>query len=95
MIEQITKNRNKDNEYCQIMINPEIIHINERNIETLSNCGSITLEKPIKMLRANLIRVEYFDEDGVCHLDWFDRTSGSFTIQHEVDHNNGILITDY
>jgi len=91
----VTRNRNKDNEYCQIMINPVIVHMNEKNVETLSNCGSLTLEKPIKLFRANLIRVEYYDELGISHIDWFDRETGSFSIQHEIDHNLGILITDY
>lgn len=91
----ITKNRNKDNEYCQIMINPVILDVDNNFIESLSNCGSLTLEKPIKLKRYYNILVNWFDEEGEEHTADFTREIGGFTIQHEVDHNNGILITDY
>ena len=37
----------------------------------------------------------YFDEKDNEFVELFTRETGAFTIQHEVDHNNGILITDY
>ena len=37
----------------------------------------------------------YFTKEGVEKEGIFGRDNGSFTIQHEVDHNLGILITDY
>jgi peptide deformylase len=91
----ITMNRNKPNEYCNIMINPKIIHKSQSKIISFSNCGSITLEKPIQLERYSNIRVEWFDENGEYQNDWFNREQGCLTIQHEIDHNLGILITDY
>jgi len=89
------KDRDKSTATCIIMINPEIVFDNDELIETESNCGSIRLEKPIKIKRLAKIKVNYFDETGTEHCEWFDRNNGSFTIQHEIDHNNGVLITDY
>ena len=91
----ITRNRLQNNEYCKILINPTIIAYAGELIETTSNCGSITLKNPIKLIRHNDVIVNYFDEKGNEFTEMFNRDSGSFTIQHEVDHNNGILITDY
>ena len=91
----VTMNRNKNNEYCNIMINPNIIHKSDAKIITFSNCGSLTLKKPIQLERYRNIRVEWFDENGNYQNDWFSREQGCLTIQHEIDHNNGILITDY
>lgn len=91
----ITKNRNKINEYCEIMINPEIITRSEKMTESLSNCGSLTLENPIKLIRNFEITVKYFTESGDLIVKSFTRVENSLTIQHEIDHNLGILITDY
>jgi peptide deformylase len=91
----ITKNRLQDNEYCKILINPRIVEYMEDLVETTSNCGSITLDKPIKLTRNSEIIVNYFDEKGNEFVELFTRETGAFTIQHEVDHNNGILIIDY
>ena len=91
----ITKNRLQDNEYCKILINPRIVEYMGDLVETTSNCGSITLDKPIKLTRNSEIIVNYFDEKGNEFVELFTRETGVFTIQHEVDHNNGILITDY
>ena len=91
----ITRNRNKNNEYCQIMINPKILDADGEIVETSSNCGSLTLNEPLKLKRHSIIQIEYYDENGILKIEWCGRNEGSFTIQHEVDHNLGILITDY
>lgn len=90
----IVRNRNAKNEYCQIMINPDIIQYSEENITTSSNCGSLTLKEPINIDRSKWVIVKWFDEEGNFREEKFERESGGFTIQHEVDHNLGILITD-
>jgi len=92
---KITKNRLQDNEYCKILINPRIVEYMGDLVETTSNCGSITLENSIKLKRSSEIIVNYFDEKGNEFVELFTRETGAFTIQHEVDHNLGILITDY
>lgn len=90
----ITRNRNKENEFCEIMINPIIIEYSGDIITSNSNCGSLTLDRPIEIKRHTLINVLYYDEFGIKSYGWYDRKQGSLTIQHEIDHNNGILITD-
>lgn len=72
-----------------VMINPHIIEASRRQ-ESESNCGSLMLEKPIKIWRHGRVVVDYFNMNGVaCQLEGYVPT-----IQHEIDHNNGILITD-
>jgi peptide deformylase len=91
----ITRNRNQADEYCEIMINPLIVNVGGNEVETQSNCGSLTLPEPITVIRHELINVHWYDELGIMRVGWFGRSEGSFTIQHEIDHNKGILITDY
>jgi peptide deformylase len=90
----IVKNRGTKNAYCQIMINPKIKQYLGELIETDTNCGSIRLEKPIKIKRYESVHIEYFDESRKRKGEVINRYNGSFTVQHEVDHNLGILITD-
>ena len=90
----ITLNRNIDKEYCKILINPKILEYFDTPIKTKSNCGSLTLKKPIIIKRYPRILVDYYDLKGENHKTIFDVLEGSTTIQHEIDHNNGILITD-
>lgn len=91
----ICMNRGTKDEYAKIMINPEIGQYLGEEVETTSNCGSLTLPEPITIKRNTKVRVEYFNTDGEYHIEVFDREHGAFTIQHEVDHNNGTLIIDY
>ncbi len=79
----------------KVMINPKLIgRGGGPMIETESNCGSIRLASPIKVARREVIEVQYFDKNGKRHQEFAWPQTQSFTIQHEVDHNNGILITD-
>lgn len=72
-----------------VMINPTIDSAIGRR-ESFSNCGSLLLEKPIKISRFASVIVSYFDKTGEKHI-----VSGYLpTVQHEIDHNKGILITD-
>lgn len=90
----IVRNRGQKDEYCQIMINPHIIEYLGDEVLSESNCGSIRLEKPINVRRRESVFMEYYDETGQGYRSPFTRAQESFTIQHEVDHNKGILITD-
>lgn len=90
----IVRKRGTKDEFCEIMINPLIT---ERSVKTelaKTNCGSIRLAKPIEVRRCSFVSVNWFDEDGNSRSNTFDRASGGFTIQHEIEHNNGILITE-
>jgi hypothetical protein len=72
------------------MINPQVIEASEKMRITSSDCGSLTLEKPINVRRPEYVTIEYYDLDGELHV-----VHGFLpTEQHEIDHNNGILITD-
>lgn len=90
----IVCNRNKKDEYCEIMINPDITYRSKETVKALSNCGSVTLDKPISIERNKEVSVSYFNENGEFKLKVFSRENGSLTVQHEVEHNLGILITD-
>ena len=90
----ITINRKTNEEYCLIMINPTILEYSKETIISESNCGSLTLKKPIKVKRHQRVLVRWHNIDSKIGERWFNREQGSLTIQHEVDHNLGILITD-
>lgn len=90
----IVKNRGAKDEFCKILINPEIKEYLGDFIPVKTNCGSVVLDSPIEIYRYETVDVCYFDENGDMWRHMFSRQDGSLTIQHEVDHNNGILITD-
>lgn len=76
-----------------IMINPFIKEYSNKKQTVSSNCGSIVLSKAIKVERSYNITVDYHNEGGRLCIKSFEGRD-SFVIQHEVDHNNGILIID-
>jgi len=86
--------RNTPNEFCRIMINPEILQFSGNIVDCTTNCGSLTLDKPIVIQRYDTIKVRYYDVTGTPYEEFFTRSQGSLTIQHEIDHNLGILILD-
>jgi len=90
----ITTNRNTPEEDCLIMINPVIVWESSDRVLASSNCGSLTLEEPIQVPRRSKVGLIWFDTDGQKQERKFDRASGSFSLQHEVQHNLGILITE-
>lgn len=80
--------------WCEILMNPVITEYRGPVVYASSNCGSIRLAKPIEVLRYDSVKVHYFNIRGHEKHRRFGRHEGSFTIQHEVDHNRGLLITD-
>lgn len=87
-------NRGTQNEFINIMINPIITQKYGNTIQSLSNCGSLTLEDAIVVGRSEWIIIKFYDEEGVNHEMRINAANYGKTIQHEVDHNLGILITD-
>jgi len=81
--------------FVRIMINPTISRTSSQHgkRETLTNCGSIRLEHPITVLRWKTVLVNWYNEDGVYRSKWFSDGEAA-TIQHEILHNKGVLITD-
>jgi peptide deformylase len=91
----VVHNRSTNSAACQILINPEILEYFGPLVYATSNCGSIRLPNSIQVLRYAKVRVRYYNEAGDRLIHVFDRKEGSYTIQHEVDHNLGVLITDH
>lgn len=77
-----------------IMINPSIVSISKQTKEVSSNCGSINLEKPVKVKRRLWVEVSFYSEDGDHLQKRFTLADAGGAIQHEIDHNRGVLITD-
>lgn len=75
------------------MINPSFTPIGSTMRKVKSNCGSLNLKEVISVKRFKKVLVRYFDENGDKHEKSFSGAVGS-TIQHEIEHNKGILITD-
>jgi len=82
---------NKNNKW-DFFLNPEFLKKSTKKEIIKSNCGSLLLEEPIKVERHEWIELEYYNLKGKKEVKYFDGQYGR-TIQHEVDHNNGILIT--
>lgn len=89
------RERGSPRAWVEVMINPKITSRSTEMVEAESNCGSIRLTEPIKVMRHVWVDVRWYDMDKDY---WFHRIfrreNCGFTIQHEIDHNNGILITD-
>jgi peptide deformylase len=86
--------KEKDGGKDLVFINPAVIDISKEMVEVESNCGSIVLAEPIKIKRYKKILLSWYDEEnGHVHSEEFTGRLGN-TIQHEVEHNQGILITD-
>lgn len=83
-----------DNNEPKIMINPKINKYHGEKKICRSNCGSLTLKKPIKVRRHEHIDIEFYDIEGNKNIWQKVGPKPGFTIQHEVDHNLGILITN-
>ena len=76
-----------------VMINPVVTKSSNRIFIARSNCGSIILDKQIDVERKSWVVVEFYNTDGIKKSIKFGRPLTG-TIQHEIDHNQGILITD-
>jgi peptide deformylase len=78
------------------MLNPVVVGHSEESVQTLSNCGSLRLPEPIPVSRWEWVDVEYYDFAGEkVGPVRFRRADQGFTVQHEIDHNIGVLITDH
>jgi peptide deformylase len=91
----IARNRGEKTAYAQVMTNPKIINASEEMIESESNCGSIRLKEPITIKRHAWVDITWYSarDFAFCKARFY-RENGGLTIQHEIDHNLGILITD-
>ncbi len=76
------------------MINPSITKMSKQTRVVNSNCGSLNLKEKISVTRREWVDVSYHDIDGRHHQTRFTIAEGGATVQHEIDHNKGILITN-
>lgn len=82
----------------EVFLNPVIVDKSKEMEKARSNCGSLNLPKPITVERHVWVGIRYYDTEGKEHqriyeIGDFNEVS-SATLQHEIDHNLGILITD-
>ena len=91
-----------DNDLIRVFINPKIMKTSRSKISVLSNCGSVNLPKSIKIERYSWIQIEWININGKRQEKKFvvgkyennKRSNISLTLQHEIEHNKGILIID-
>jgi peptide deformylase len=76
------------------IINPSIVKMSKQTRIVQSNCGSLRLSAKCSVVRREWIEVSYYDITGKHHQEKFTIAEGGATIQHEIDHNKGILITN-
>lgn len=76
-----------------IMINPVVIGKSKETRTIESNCGSLILKEKIKVERNEEVTVKYWDISGKSKTETFTLSNGGGTIQHEIEHNMGVLIT--
>lgn len=75
--------------FKKVFINSEILEFGEEERKMDEGCLSIPgLYLPVT--RAEKIKLKYYDENFVEHIEWFDELA-SRCIQHEYDHTQGKL----
>lgn len=78
----------------KVMINPRFAKLQGGIKIVESNCGSLTLDNPVRVCRYRSIDVTYYSIRGG-RVFWANvGPKPGYTIQHEIEHNLGILITD-
>lgn len=85
-----------------VIVNPTYEAIGTAKAIADSNCGSLTLEKPIRIERHARVKIDGYwwtnslPRAGGASLKRFESALVGYypTHQHEIDHNNGVLITD-
>lgn len=75
------------------MINPRVVKESTTEHDSMTNCGSLRLQERIKVRRPSKVDVVFCDLSGKERRARFTGPMAS-TIQHEIDHNSGVLITD-
>lgn len=84
----------KGPEFSGIMINPEIVEWSDEIFHFVEGCLSMSGLGVDTGKRSRAIKVKYTAIDGKLQELW-TKDLTSVIIQHEVDHLDGILMTDY
>ena len=93
VIDGSSLNDEKMSNFKKVFINPKIIKEDGEVWEFEEGCLSIPLIKE-RIKRKSIVEVEYYDENWSFHKERFDGMKARI-IQHEYDHLEGILFTDY
>ncbi|SDL10304.1 peptide deformylase [Halarsenatibacter silvermanii] len=78
----------------QILVNPKIVEESEETFSVWDSCFSFDLAFFVKVTRSLRITVEYQDEHGQEKKETFTEDRAEL-YQHELDHLEGVLATDY
>jgi peptide deformylase len=76
------------------LINPSITQMSKKTKILYSNCGSLRLPEKCPVARREWVDVSYYNTVGEHQHRRFTLDENGATVQHEIDHNRGILITD-
>ncbi len=78
----------------EVYINPEITYYSEQRQPCREGCLSIPNRSDTLLVRSEEIQIEYFNKIGEFKKE---KVSGFTAVifQHEIDHLNGVLYTDY
>ena len=76
------------------MVNPKITWKSEEILNVWDSCYSFDITFFVEIQRHKTIKVEYQDENGNLVFEDFSDDLSEL-VQHEIDHLNGILATDY
>jgi peptide deformylase len=93
---QPTKHRPDMTPFDLVVINPEVVQTYGRKKQLWEGCISGGAGKAglfAKVPRYKKVRVKYFDEKAVQHVEEFEGLQ-AHVLQHEIDHLNGILFVD-
>jgi peptide deformylase len=79
----------------RVCINPKIINESNTKITTKTSCGSFITKDNVYVKRCSTIDLEFHDINGQKVLQkGITKDMGGYSIQHEVEHNQGICIVD-
>ena len=76
-----------------VMFNPEIVEVGEELFTALEGCLSLP-DLGLEVPRFRNVKVKYLTLEGREHVVQDDNSIFSSVIQHELDHLDGILMTD-
>ncbi len=93
VVDGTTLNDPNMSDFKKVFVNPKILNEDGEFWEFEEGCLSIPLIKE-RIKRKPKLEIEYFDESWNHHKEVFDGMKARI-IQHEYDHIEGILFTDY
>lgn len=81
-------------DFSGIMFNPEILSKSDELQPFLEGCLSVKNKNIDTKTRAKTIEVRWQDKNGLYNIKEFNDLT-AVVLQHEIDHLNGIMMTDY